>query len=337
MERNYVSASQVQATGYTMIALSSAVVIARFSLIFWKLRSLQVEDGCILLSWACFLAMSIAYIIVTPVVYKIDAYTDGEIGPWATMLSDALFMIKVFFANTMLLWGSLWSVKLYFLFLYRRLLQDLPGEMKWWYAVLCFCIVTFIGAIVSNFTSCQSMHAWFTVGECSTHRDAVAEIASLYYSFAVDAISDIMIMVLPLRLVVSLRLPLGQKISVAAVFALGTICVIMAVVRVIQIGTRANNDSTPSSSWLAFWGMIEAGIAVIVGCLPAFAIIYRRTKNPHRYRSSYVGMSSSVYVPQEDVALSELATRGEDSGTGETGLKAFNTTPELPMELSGEE
>ena len=141
MERNYVSASQVQATGYTMIALSSAVVIARFSLIFWKLRSLQVEDGCILLSWACFLAMSIAYIIVTPVVYKIDAYTDGKIGSWATMLSDALFMIKVFFANTMLLWASLWSVKLSFLFLYRRLLQDLPGEMKWWYAVLCFCIV----------------------------------------------------------------------------------------------------------------------------------------------------------------------------------------------------
>ncbi|GLA15242.1 hypothetical protein AnigIFM62618_001758 [Aspergillus niger] len=276
-----------------MIALSSAVVIARFSLIFWKLRSLQVEDGCILLSWACFLAMSIAYIIVTPVVYKIDAYTDGKIGPWATMLSDALFMIKVFFANTMLLWASLWSVKLSFLFLYRRLLQDLPGE-------------------------------------CSTHRDAVAEIASLYYSFAVDAISDIMIMVLPLRLVVSLRLPLGQKISVGAVFALGTICVIMAVVRVIQIGTRANNDSTPSSSWLAFW-------AVIVGCLPAFAIIYRRTKSTHRYRSSYVGMSSSVYVPQDDVALSELATRGETTGTGDAGLKAFNATPELPMEMSGEE
>ncbi|GKZ59199.1 hypothetical protein AnigIFM60653_008826 [Aspergillus niger] len=145
------------------------------------------------------------------------------------------------------------------------------------------------------------------------------------------------VMVLPLRLVVSLRLPLGQKISVGAVFALGTICVIMAVVRVIQIGTRANNDSTPSSSWLAFWGMVEAGIAVIVGCLPAFAIIYRRTKNTHRYRSSYVGMSSSVYVPQDDVPLSELATPGENTGTGDADLKAFNATPELPMELSSEE
>ncbi|PWY96692.1 hypothetical protein BO94DRAFT_506128 [Aspergillus sclerotioniger CBS 115572] len=334
MERNYVSAGQVQATGYTMIALSSAVVMARFSLIVWKLRSLQIEDGCILLAWACFLAMSIAYIIVTPVIYKISAYEAGDIAPWATMVSDALFMIKVFFANTMLLWGALWSVKLAFLFLYRRLLRDLPGQMKWWYMVMGFCLVTFIGAIVSNFTSCQSMHAWFTVGACDTHRDAVAEIASLYYAFAVDALSDIMIMVLPLRLVVSLHLPLGQKISVAAVFALGTICVVMAVVRVVQIGTRANNDSTPSSSWLAFWGMIEAGIAVIVGSLPAFATVYRRTKNTNRYRSSYVGMPSSVYVPQNELALSDI-TSGMDS-TGED-LKAFNTTPELPMEYSTED
>ncbi|RAL04479.1 uncharacterized protein BO80DRAFT_462094 [Aspergillus ibericus CBS 121593] len=319
MERNYVSAGQVQATGYTMMALSSAVVMARFSLIVWKLRSLQLEDGCILLAWACFLAMSIAYVIVTPVIYKIDAYEDGEIAPWATMVSDALFMIKVFFANTMLLWASLWSVKLSFLFLYRRLLRDLPGQMKWWYMVMGFCI----------------LHACMVHWACDTHRDAVAEIASLYYAFAVDALSDIMIMVLPLRLVVTLHLPLGQKISVAAVFALGTICVIMAVVRVVQIGTRANNDSTPSSSWLAFWGMIEAGIAVIVGCLPAFATVYRRTKNSNRYRSNYVGMSSSVYVPQDEVALSNIATR-EGNSTGEE-LKAFNTTPELPLEYSTED
>ncbi|GLA54747.1 hypothetical protein AnigIFM63604_000893 [Aspergillus niger] len=318
MERNYVSASQVQATGYTMIALSSAVVIARFSLIFWKLRSLQAEDGCILLSWACFLAMSIAYIIVTPVVYKIDAYTDGKIGPWATMLSDALFMIKVFFANTMLLWASLWSVKLSFLFLYRRLLQDLPGEMKW-----C-CLDLYWGSYLQLYL--MSKYA------CMVHRWGVQYTPRCFAlpEFHQNTMLSEQVMVLPLRLVVSLRLPLGQKISVGAVFALGTICVIMAVVRVIQIGTRANNDSTPSSSWLAFW-------AVIVGCLPAFAIIYRRTKNTHRYRSSYVGMSSSVYVPQDDVALSELATRGETTGTGDAGLKAFNATPELPLELSGEE
>lgn len=83
--------------------------------------------------------------------------------------------------------------------------------------------------------------------------------------------------------------------------------------------------------------MLIVLLAVIVGCLPAFAIIYRRTKNSHRYRSSYVGMSSSVYVPQDDVALSELATHGENTSSAEAGLKAFNTTPELPMELSGEE
>lgn len=48
-------------------------------------------------------------------------------------------------------------------------------------------------------------------------------------------------------------------------------------------------------------------------------------------------MSSSAYVPQDDVALSGIITDGENTGPEDVGLKAFNTTPELPMELSGEE
>ena len=43
-------------------------------------------------------------------------------------------------------------------------------------------------------------------------------------------------------------------------------------------------------------------------------------------------MPSSVYVPQNELALSEIATSGMDS-MGED-MKAFNTTPELPLEYS---
>ncbi|OJJ42848.1 hypothetical protein ASPZODRAFT_1274109 [Penicilliopsis zonata CBS 506.65] len=305
MEKNYVSAGQLRATGYSMIALASIVVLARLALVLWKSRRLQVADGWLLLAWMCFLAMTVGYLVVTPVVYRVDAYEQGEIGAWPDMLDDALFMIQIFFANTMLLWASLWSVKLSLLFLYRTLLQALPDQMKWWWMALGFIIITFIGAIVSNFTSCQSMHAWFTVGECDTHRDAVAEIASLYYSFAVDVLSDIMIMVLPLRLVLSLRLPPAQKLGVVTLFTLGIICVITAIVRVVQIGSRADNDSTPSSSWLAFWGILESGIAVMVGSLPAFAIVYRQTKSFKRYPSSY---PAPRYFRQEDVVLEEIST-----------------------------
>jgi hypothetical protein len=53
---------------------------------------------------------------------------------------------------------------------------------------------SFIGCVVSNFTSCHSMHAWFTPGECSEPRDVRAQIASLYYAYAVDILTDLMSM-----------------------------------------------------------------------------------------------------------------------------------------------
>jgi len=36
------------------------------------------------------------------------------------------------------------------------------------------------------------MHAWFTPGECATPRDARAQIASLYYAYAVDVLTDML-------------------------------------------------------------------------------------------------------------------------------------------------
>src|ERR1700757_1415535 len=46
---------------------------------------------------------------------------------------------EVFFTNSMLLWLTLWSVKFFMLFLYRRLVASLPNHLRWWWAVLGFC------------------------------------------------------------------------------------------------------------------------------------------------------------------------------------------------------
>jgi hypothetical protein len=41
-------------------------------------------------------------------------------------------------------------------------------------------------------TSCSSMKAWFTPGACQTPRDVRSQIASLYFTYAVDVLSDLM-------------------------------------------------------------------------------------------------------------------------------------------------
>ncbi|OAX82987.1 hypothetical protein ACJ72_02667 [Emergomyces africanus] len=61
--------------------------------------------------------------------------------------------------------------------------------------------------------------------------------------------------------------------------------------------SRSNNNSTPSSSWLAFWGILKTGIAVIIGCLPALAIaiIYRKERATRRtYGKGYSSMESQL-------------------------------------------
>ncbi|KAL2216458.1 hypothetical protein M432DRAFT_551253 [Thermoascus aurantiacus ATCC 26904] len=324
---NYITAGRLIETGYTMIAITTFFCLARFVLRFWKSAGFQVEDAFVLLSWIFFLVLAIDYIVVTPVMYRVTEIEAGRAPPYPTLEKDALFMIKIFFTNTMLLWAALWSVKLSLLFLYRRLLKGLPDQLRWWWGIFLFTIVTFIGCVVSNFTSCSSMHAWFTVGLCTTHHDALAQIASLYYSFAVDVISDLMIMLLPVKLIWSLRLPLVQKLSVGGIFCVGAGCIVIAIVRVVQIGTRAKNDSTPSSSWLAFWGMIEAGIAVIIGCLPAFAIVYRKARSSRRggYGSGYTAMPSSYLNPQ-GIPLSNTSISASKS---RLAYSRNSTTPSL--------
>ncbi|QKX57585.1 uncharacterized protein TRUGW13939_04703 [Talaromyces rugulosus] len=279
-----VSEPQLLSTAYATIAITTTFMAIRTVLRFTHRKGgLQMEDGFVMLSWVTFIALAVMYIVVTRPLYRVDkAIGTGVLYP--TIEDDALLMIKIFFANTMIFWMVLWSVKLSLLFLYRRLFEGLPDQMRWWWGVFVFTVLTLIGCIISNFTSCENMHAWFTPGLCSTQRDINAQLTSLYFSFAVDVLTDIMIMLLPLKLIWILRLPLSQKFAIGTLFSIGIVCVIMAIVRTVQIGSQAKSDSTPSSSWLAFWGMIEAGIAVVIGTLPVFAIFFRRQ---HASRQGY--------------------------------------------------
>jgi hypothetical protein len=89
-------------------------------------------------------------------------------------------------------------------------------------------------------------------------------------------------MVLPLGLIWNLQMPRAQKVGIGGIFCVGIICIVIAIIRVVQIGVKSGNNSTPSSSWLALWGIVETGIAVIIGCLPSFAVLHRNAKNSRR-------------------------------------------------------
>jgi hypothetical protein len=148
---------------------------------------------------------------------------------------------------------------------------------------------------VSYLTSCPDFAASLSKGECSGPRSVRGQLASLYTSFAVDVLSDFLstyqavklrirkltvaVMALPIKLVWNLQMARGQKVAVIALFASGFVCIAFATIRVIQIGMKAGNNTSPSPTWLAMWTIIESAIAICIGCCPAFAVLYRTTRH----------------------------------------------------------
>lgn len=155
--QNYVTSDMLLSTAYAMIAITSVVFFGRAATRIWKPKPLMAEDYILGVAYLMFLATTILYIVVTPVMYKISDVTLGKAPPYAEILEDSLFMIKIFFANTLLFWFTLWlvglwhtcrmmltlyrAVKFSFLALYYRLMTGLRRYMQLWWCVTGFCVV----------------------------------------------------------------------------------------------------------------------------------------------------------------------------------------------------
>lgn len=288
-----------------MITLATCFTVTRLGIRCYKRRFWLIEDVTVCLAWACFTAMSIGYICVTPAVYRIAAVGNGEIAPYPTLKQDSEYLVKIFFPNTLLLWTTLWLVKFALLLQCRRLVDRLPTHIRIWKCIVGFAALVYVGCVISEFTSCRSLHDWFTFGMCQTERDARASVISLFYSFAVDIVTDLMIMLFPLPTLWKLKMSPLRKYSIMAIFGVGTICIVTSIVRVAQIRSKSGSKQ-PSPSWLELWAMVEAAVAVVVACLPSFGLLLPSVKPSRAGYSSSFSQSKSGHrhkLEREGIAL----------------------------------
>jgi len=92
-------------------------------------------------------------------------------------------------------------------------------------------------------------------------------------------------MLLPLRLLVTVRISLKQKLGLTCLFSLGAIVIVFAFIRLSRVriattGPRSNPTTMADAPLiLSLWSTIEAAIAVIVANLPAFRSLLRKEEN----------------------------------------------------------
>ncbi|ORX94634.1 hypothetical protein BCR34DRAFT_629167 [Clohesyomyces aquaticus] len=338
-----VSERQFKRISYPIIVLASSLIVSRVGIQIWKRKRFELQDSLVYFAFIFFLTMSVCYLIIIPKIYKIGKVSVGLIAPWPTIQDDILVYLRLMFVTNTLFWFSLWSVKLSLLCLYKQLLEGLPRVyMRLWWAVFTFCLVSLAGCVISYITSCSDFVAAMKAGVCSDTRSVHGQLASLYTSYAVDVVSDFMIMFLPMKLVWNVQMPRAQKIGVIALFASGVVIIAFATLRVIQVGIRAGKHASPSPTWLALWTINESAVAVCIGCCPALVIMYRTFRQPQtscdtngyaRHNQSLSGRSRTEAIRMNTVTVG--ASRSRTSRNGVYWDDMASSQEELAAEAKG--
>jgi hypothetical protein len=197
---------------YSMLGLTSSVILARIGLNILSPRGLIVSDYLVFLAFVFYAAMCALYITVSPYMQRVYGVLNGDIAPYAAKAEEAMVMSKMIFAAHCMFWATLWSIKFSLLLLYRKLLTGLHKSYTiiWW-AIVGLCLLvsylccslnvvrrssayttqTFTGNYIMYFRSCGTISGFWR-GGCIGNSAKEAQLASLYYSFTADTSTNVM-------------------------------------------------------------------------------------------------------------------------------------------------
>lgn len=176
--------------------------------------------------------------------------------------------------NNCFLYLVFWIVKLSFLMLYRFLFQASRPFKKAWWVVLAFTVLTFWIPIAGVLSTCAGANtvAEYKICEGQTH----GRVIKLEYSCAVNIVSDLAIMALPLWMVRDLKIRLSQKLGLAFMFSFAIVCVVLDIVRVVEAVFQNQ----------ALYTIIEINLVVVISCLPTYRtllVIGQRDRSRQSY------------------------------------------------------
>ncbi|KAF8851013.1 hypothetical protein BDZ45DRAFT_808656 [Acephala macrosclerotiorum] len=200
---------------------------------------------------------------------------------------------KLQFVLIVVFWTCLWAIKGSLLMFYRRLFCHMQEYMMWWWIVTITCVATWAGCILANFLECLPLEQRFELdlqGSCPAG-DGIRFVA---ITTGFDILTDIMLMVLPIRILLGLRITVKQKIGVGLIFTLGHLIIIFSILRVNEISISLSQSDPNLNVSLSLWSILQAAVAVVVGALPSLKSLLKG-KGESSYDSHTVG-SSGAYL-----------------------------------------
>ena len=171
------------------------------------------------------------------------------------------------------MWTTFYLVKASFLALIWNIFRVSEGFRKAWWTVAIYTFLSFWPITLSEFWECGTPSNYASIPACTLYNVALqTQENPIYFRFAFHISTDCFILILPLVQIRKMHMPSSKKISIAAVFAIIIIDIIVGILRnavTVFAASRADYSETAYSMGV-ICGVLEPVIAVFVCALPPY-------------------------------------------------------------------
>ncbi|KAJ5459772.1 uncharacterized protein N7458_001324 [Penicillium daleae] len=183
---------------------------------------------------------------------------------------------------------SLVLAKLSILVLFIRIFRS-RKFLIYTYTTMAFLIIAGLWMVFSGFLFCIPVSDFWKLDRVSRH--CLPEGPVWYANAAMQIITDVVILVLPMPLLSKLHLPRRQKVGTMLVFGVGIFVIATSSARLYELTEMIESrDFTKRNSAAAVWSCLEANVSIICACLaplhPLISRIFSFCFRPQRLNSS---------------------------------------------------
>ncbi|PKX90720.1 putative integral membrane protein (Pth11) [Aspergillus novofumigatus IBT 16806] len=162
---------------------------------------------------------------------------------------------------------GIWFVKTSILLFYLRLNPERRFR-QWTYGIMAFVFIYSLISILVFTCGCIPVTAMWDMTQMATAK-CVDQLAFVYANAAFNLLSDLMTLILPIKLCWSLQTTRKQKVLLCLVLAMGSFACVIAIVRIVTMMPFVHSmDFTWYKVTLAKWAMVEINVGIICACLP---------------------------------------------------------------------
>ncbi|PZD43827.1 hypothetical protein A1F97_02534 [Pyrenophora tritici-repentis] len=138
----------------------------------------------------------------------------------------------------------IWSLKACMLFMYARILTG-TSNMKWIKLITVWTVSGWVAVEIAFFTACRPFKGYWAVPPPDPQCTTLVHYAIVQATFNLS--SDLFIIAVPVPMILSLKLPLKQKIGLGVLFSIGVFVIIAAIL------TKVYNLSDVYSTTYMLW------------------------------------------------------------------------------------